>query len=361
MAVLKRDSKGRWVVRFYCGGRGSRRFYAALPADLTEKKARKAAEALEAAHGNGTAASPNITFNRAADLWFDLHAKKTSPSSQKVYAAALKTLRARFGNQKVRTLRPIDAELYLQDREAAGMSNATRRRDLSVLTAVLSWSEARGLIDRSPVRRGAVARPRAASRTVVLEPEEWARFDAAASGHSSAPLWRFLVLTASRISEGCGLSWQDVDFAGKVVRIFQKKTGKTKAIPLSPELEDVFRSCVRGVGGAPVFTNASGERWVEDWARDRFEWIRKRAGLPDDVTPHVLRHSSATWAFRAGVGLDRVTLLCGHRDPAMAQRYAHARPVDAAEALRAVARAACGRNVDENDGYPALTSSSHGS
>ncbi len=39
----------------------------------------------------------------------------------------------------------------------------------------------------------------------------------------------------------------------------------------------------------------------------------KRAGLPG-ITPHILRHTAATWMAMAGVPMEEIGRLLGHRD-----------------------------------------------
>ncbi|PYE80199.1 phage integrase family protein [Pseudoroseicyclus aestuarii] len=53
-----------------------------------------------------------------------------------------------------------------------------------------------------------------------------------------------------------------------------------------------------------------------------------RAGLnPRDVTPHVLRHTAATWSVADGVDLWEVAGMLGHKDVNMIKRvYGHHSP-----------------------------------
>ena len=276
MASLTRDPNGNWIARYRTGGRASRRVYENL-GRIGEREAWRRANALEEKARDANATDPNITFTKLADYWTKLHVARKAKNSQSAYAAALKHLLAEFGNRKARTIKPVDADLFAARREAEGAAPDTRRRDLMVLHAVLSFGEMKGLIDRTPLRRGSGGKPDAGVRMNALEPEEWQRFDRAAEGHSSQPLWRFMVLAACRISEACALSWRDVDAKTRTVRVYQAKTKKTKILALSPELEVLLRPLPRGFPDTPVFRNASGARWTTGWAAERFEWLRAKA------------------------------------------------------------------------------------
>ena len=54
-----------------------------------------------------------------------------------------------------------------------------------------------------------------------------------------------------------------------------------------------------------------------------FSRIRERAGLPDDITPHVLRHSFASVAGDLGYGESTIGALIGHKGASITSRYMH--------------------------------------
>jgi integrase len=52
--------------------------------------------------------------------------------------------------------------------------------------------------------------------------------------------------------------------------------------------------------------------------------IAKLAGLPDEVTPHVLRHSFASLAADLGYSEPTIAALVGHTGRSVTSRYVHA-------------------------------------
>jgi integrase len=66
-----------------------------------------------------------------------------------------------------------------------------------------------------------------------------------------------------------------------------------------------------------------------------FNAARERAGLGQDVTPHVLRHTWATWFYAATGDTLRLEARGGWRSPAMVRRYTKLAPSDLPERLLA--------------------------
>ena len=67
--------------------------------------------------------------------------------------------------------------------------------------------------------------------------------------------------------------------------------------------------------------------------RKLWDRVMKLGELPADITPHVLRHSFASFGAGASLGLPIIGKLLGHSQPATTARYAH---LDADPMRRAV-------------------------
>jgi len=88
----------------------------------------------------------------------------------------------------------------------------------------------------------------------------------------------------------------------------------------------VYRSllAIRRIPGSPwVFCKKNGERYGN--IRKAFEGAKKRAGIVD-FRFHDLRHTFASHLVMAGVDLEAVQELLGHKSFEMTLRYAHLSP-----------------------------------
>lgn len=159
------------------------------------------------------------------------------------------------------------------------------------------------------------------------------------------PLFTFAVWTGLRNSELRFLRWQDVDLRDGVVRVvksevFTPKWGKGRVIPLLPEARAAltdghpYPNADRSPGAWVWPSPHAGRRMSRGRKRtgqlnreslaSAFRQAADRAGLPEAMTMHSLRHTFASWMVQAGMPLPDIQRLMGHRNIATTTIYAHA-------------------------------------
>ncbi len=131
---------------------------------------------------------------------------------------------------------------------------------------------------------------------------------------------RFLALTGWRLGEMLGLRWNEVDLATRTARLTDTKTGYSTR-SLSRAACDLLRQLPRG--GELVFFASRGSDKPMIGFRKAWLRIAGQAGLPAEVTPHILRHSLASVAADLGYSELTIAALLGHRKASMTSRYAH--------------------------------------
>ena len=117
--------------------------------------------------------------------------------------------------------------------------------------------------------------------------------------------------------------------------------GRPARAALSAYLEDGRPILVaRGASGSgddepvEIFLNHLGRPLGVRGLRYRLDLLRRRAGLPDGVSPHTLRHSFATHLLDGGADLRVVQELLGHESLATTQVYTHVSPARLRAAYR---------------------------
>ncbi|MGH9272637.1 MAG: site-specific tyrosine recombinase XerD [Ilumatobacteraceae bacterium] len=147
-------------------------------------------------------------------------------------------------------------------------------------------------------------------------------------------LLELLYATGARISEACGLSMGDIDFDGRLVRLFGKGA-KERIVPFgraaATALDDWFSPQGRMAmvplqwrrrdDAEAVFLNRRGGRLSRQAAWAVVRGYGQRAGLRTELSPHVLRHSCATHLLDHGADLRVVQELLGHASISTTQVY----------------------------------------
>ncbi len=133
---------------------------------------------------------------------------------------------------------------------------------------------------------------------------------------------RFLALTGWRSGEALALRWRDVDLARRSATLPDTKTGRSIR-GLSHAACDVICGLGRGPDDALVFPATRGNGPMLGFKK-MMRRLVATAGLPTDVTAHVLRHSFASFAADLGYSEPTIAALVGHKGRTITSRYVHA-------------------------------------
>ena len=147
-----------------------------------------------------------------------------------------------------------------------------------------------------------------------------------------------LLDTGARYSEAANLPWSAINFEDGTINVYRTKVSNEDNLYMTARLREVFkrRYAERRAGGRYVFENRDGDK--RGFCTQSIKKAIDRAGLnvPDVVkekggkfTIHAIRHAYASKLIRQGVSLFEVSVLLGHSDPTMTQKYAHLAPNDA--------------------------------
>lgn len=146
-----------------------------------------------------------------------------------------------------------------------------------------------------------------------------------------------VLFTAARIREINRLTWGDVDFKQRAVRLWtrKKKHGDRKFRTI-PMIDRVYEALRLAAEHAPehsiyVFNNpemvrrhpGNPERWLYDYRDKLLGTLCGRAGV-QRFTYHQLRHNSASVLADKGVPLPVIQQILGHESIVTTNRYLHA-------------------------------------
>lgn len=127
-----------------------------------------------------------------------------------------------------------------------------------------------------------------------------------------------------RISEALSLNVEDI--ANKDFIKIRGKGNKDRYVPMLPiilnRIAEYKRNCPYELReGDALFLGAKGERVNPRIIQRKLQKIRTEMNLPQNITPHALRHSFATHLLSQGSDLRSIQELLGHASLSSTQRY----------------------------------------
>ena len=137
-------------------------------------------------------------------------------------------------------------------------------------------------------------------------------------------LLMFLYSSGVRISECLALQWKDIDLDNNIIRVNQGK-GKKDRITLLAETtkKELFQFALdKQNNSSYIFTGRNGKLTIKS-AQLIVDQAAKKAKVPLDVTPHMLRHSFAIHLLDQGIDIRYIQDLLGHSSLRTTQIYTH--------------------------------------
>jgi integrase/recombinase XerC len=220
-------------------------------------------------------------------------------------------------------------------------SSASRARSLSGIKNFLHWLDKQGIVHnaaiasmRTPKLPHKLPRPLHEGQAITVMQnaglnarEDW-------MGLRDHTLFMMLYGCGLRIDEALSLNIGDRPRDG-FIRVIGKGR-KERQVPILKEVEAALDAYLKECpfpreAARAVFLGARGERLNQGVAQRSMRELRKTLGLPENATPHALRHSFATHLLQNGANLREIQELLGHASLSTTQRYTE---INAAELLK---------------------------
>ena len=281
----------------------------------TEQAAYDAALALRGApSGHGS-------LERLAEIVVQTAREKRTEGTANWYRCHLDScIRGLGGETWVHAITAARLDEWIKER-LREVTAATVNADLRALHRAFAVAIRLGWADRNPVKE--VDRPRHDTPPMDwFTPEELAAVLAKVESGTDRDLFALIALTGIRRAELSRLRPESIRLAQGQVNVAGKR--RPRVVPVAPELRPVLERLLVAEILPPSL------RDIDETFR---RWRRKLQ--EPRLHAHALRHTFGTSLVRAGVALDVVMRLMGHRSIATTMRYVHE---SAPAALEAVGR-----------------------
>lgn len=256
--------------------------------------------------------------------WYGAHrAARTVSEATTILPKVIKAI----GPRPVALLRQGDYTRYKQARLADGVTRRTINCELSYLSSMLRFAQDELHLvigDRPKLYTRRQTLP--PSRT-PLTPDEIQRLVAQLKG-DKATIVMLYAICGLRRTEALTLRRQHVDLTAGLLHVTGKGDTRRLVPIVGQELQQRLEAACKDKKPADYLfpTRASVKAGNPQPYQDLKKTIKAaaiRAGIDKPVWTHLLRHSGATAAIQAGVGLRELQGILGHTDIRMTEIYTH--------------------------------------
>ncbi len=206
--------------------------------------------------------------------------------------------------------------------------NNTVIRYLASIGIVLEYCVKEWLwLPQNPLR--SIKKPRVGrGKTRFFDQEEIQRIGALCSASESVYLFPIFILalhSGMRKGEVLSLTWGNIDFKEKEIRLATSKNGEPRDIPMTREvfkiLSDLAKDKRVDISGL-VFPSPHNPQKPVDIG-STWERVLKKAKI-DDATFHTIRHTACSYLAQIGIPPILISRIVGHKDSRTTDRYTHA-------------------------------------
>lgn len=230
------------------------------------------------------------------------------------------------------TLELRDFRSFLAHRLSNGVSHRSNARATSALKTFFKYLKKNHDLEnkdilslRSAKFLSSLPRPLNTDEAVALTNDSSAEEQEPWVEARDQTLFTLLYGCGLRISEALTLSIDDVKDATRFLTI-KGKGSKERLVPLLPFIVQKIKDYLtkhpqQHCPTAPLFIGKRGGPLNPAVAQRQLRHLRLSMGLPENATPHALRHSFATHLLQNGADLRSIQELLGHSSLSTTQRY----------------------------------------
>jgi len=220
---------------------------------------------------------------------------------------------------------------------------STTKRKCAAIKSYFSFLEYEELIDQNPFNKVRLKiqdenrLPRIFSLTILEkllhtthERVDKARSNARAKFFTlrNAALLEMLFYTGLRVSELCNVKTNDIDIANGQLLVMGKGAKERVISVTNRTVLDTITKYIDARDAISfrtnfLFLNRLGNRISEQSVRTIITDIARSSGVELHITPHMFRHSIATYLLDAGVDCRQIQKILGHSSIKTTERYTH--------------------------------------
>jgi len=265
-----------------------------------------------------------ITFAELAERYLD-HFKDRKRSWKDDDQRMRQHILPAIGHRKLSEIQ-LQQLQRIHSKVRENLSPATANRVAALIKHTFNMAVKWGYLEASPGRHLTMYRE-PPPRDIFLSPDQCRTLIEACDADQNpfaAGLFKLAMYTGRRVGELLGAKWTDVDLDKGIMTLPQTKVGERQFVYLNEPAAAVLRTLPHIEGNPYILAGAAPGKPLNFYRR-AWNRILKRTDI-DPFPPHGLRHNYASTLVAAGVPLETVGHLLGHKNTVTTRKYAHHRP-----------------------------------
>lgn len=229
----------------------------------------------------------------------------------------------KWGGTKVAEVKRRDVQEWVHELHHSGLAGRTVDTVYGWFRTFMTWCVDQGYLAVNPCQKIVLPRGHSKEHVYLTPAQVRALIDAM---HPHYRLFtEFLVTTGARFGEAAELRVKDLDLPHRRANINRAvtrgvvgtpKSHKRRSVPLTEDITARLGESTAGRGREDlVFTTVRGAQLEDNnWRHHYFAPAAKAAKMPPGLTPHSLRHTTASLLARSGASIKALQTMLGHAD-----------------------------------------------
>lgn len=269
----------------------------------------------------------NITIGKWAEIWLTSTKSQTEYKTKQMYESTIKNhITPIIGGVKLTDIKKHHLQACIDTVVNNGHIRTAEIVRLTLTQLIQSAIDENYIyVDYS--RNLTIPKKEKTTKRALTDAEEKA-IDTASLTIKQRALITTLLCTGIRRGELLALNRSDVDLKNKVLHITKavyfegnrpyikapKSDAGVRDVPIPDKLKTVLYEYMKqSIGSSVLFPMPTNNDYMTVTAFRRiWEYIKTACKFPDDVTPHILRHTYATKLYDAGVDVKKAQYFLGH-------------------------------------------------
>ncbi|MFN0158270.1 MAG: tyrosine-type recombinase/integrase [Bacteroidota bacterium] len=269
----------------------------------------------------------NITLSECFQVFRETHGKEIRPSTLELCEWAVRAFLVVCKDKDLSAYSPSDIEHFKCKRLEAKSSITTINIYLRCVMSLFSFAVKKEMLAKSPLNMGLLLKSTKLPPAYISK-DDFPKLLENTGSSLLREVFIFAASTGMRAGEIVNLKWMNVDMERRQVGVvstetFLTKTGKSRVVPLNETAYGIVISRDQSRRLSEYVFHKGAYRIQRGYLSHSFKKVVRKAGLPEALRFHSLRHTFGSWCAQSNVPIYTIQALMGHSNVQTTAIYSH--------------------------------------